>query len=222
MVRSNLTRLVLAGALTLMAACSAADQSVAPLAKQTRPIGAPSPDVIMDFVAPDSLSVDFTVTPSGGMFVLGKHAVFFPDHGICDPATSSYGPGEWDAPCTPLDAPIQFHAEVRGSPNGETWIDFTPAVRFVPTDDPNQTVWMMMKVGADVDADNYQGFAMLWTPNSNTDEVVNEAASDSTLKTYIDLQRDVVFRRVKHFSGYLVGSTVRGGYESLDDIVPLY
>lgn len=222
MVRSNLTRLVLAGALTLMAACSAADQSVAPLAKQTRPIGAPSPDVIMDFVAPDSLSVDFTVTPSGGMFVLGKHAVFFPDHGICDPATSSYGPGEWDAPCTPLDAPIRFHAEVRGSPDGETWIDFTPAVRFVPTDDPNRTVWVMMKVGADVTADNYQGFGMLWMPNGSTTELVNEAATDSSLKTYIDLERDVVFRRVKHFSGYLVGSTIEASDDLLSAIVPLY
>ena len=222
MVRSNLTRLVLAGALTLMAACSAADRTVAPLAKQTRPIGAPSPDVIIDFVAPDSLSVDFTVTPSGGMFVLGKHAVFFPDHGICDPATSSYGPGEWDAPCTPLDAPIQFHAEVRGSPNGETSIDFTPAVRFVPTDDPNRTVWVMMKVSADVTADNYLGFGMLWMPNGNPLELVNEAASDSSLKTYIDIQRDVVFRRVKHFSGYLVGSTIESSEDILSDIVPLY
>lgn len=222
MVRSNLTRLVLAGALTLMAACSAADQSVAPLAKQTRPIGAPSPDVIMDFVAPDSTSVDFTVTPSGGMFVLGKHAVFFPDHGICDPATSSYGPGEWDAPCTPLDAPMKFHAEVRASANGETWVDFTPAVRFVPTTDPNRTVWMMMKVGTDVTAENYSGFGMLWMPNGVTTEVVNEAATDSTLRTYIDIQRDVVFRRVKHFSGYLVGSTIESSEQVLSDIIPLF
>lgn len=222
MVRSNLTTLLLAGALILMAACTAADQSVAPLAKQTRPLGAPSPEVIMDFVAPDSLSVDFTVTPSGGMFVLGKHAVFFPDHGICDPATSSYGPREWDAPCRPLDAPIRFHAEVRGSDDGETWIDFTPAVRFVPTNDPNRTVWVMMKVGTDVTAENYRGFGMLWMPTSNPREVVNEAAGDPSLRTYIDVQRDVVFRRVKHFSGYLVGSTVADAEGALTDIVPLF
>lgn len=222
MVRSNLTRLALAGAVTLMAACTAADQSVAPLARQTRPLGAPSPDVIMDFVAPDSTSVDFTVTPSGGMFVLGKHAVFFPDHGICDPATSSYGPGEWDAPCTPLDAPIKFHAEVRASANGETWVDFTPAVRFVPSTDPNRTVWMMMKVGTDVTAENYSGFGMLWMPNGVTTEVVNEAATDASLRTYIDIQRDVVFRRVKHFSGYLVGSTIESSEEVLADVVPLF
>lgn len=222
MVRSNLSRLVLAGAVTLTAACSAADQSVAPQARQSLPLGAPSPDVIMDFVAPDSVSVDFTVTSTGGMFVLGNHAVFFPEGAICDPATSSYGPGEWDKPCTPLAQPLQFHAEVRAADDGQTWIDFTPAVRFVPTDDPARTVWVMIKAGTDVTSDNYQDFGMLWMPNGKTDEVVNEAATDPSLRTYVDVTRDVVFRRVKHFSGYLVGSTIEGAEGTLSDIIPVY
>lgn len=219
MVRSNLTRLVLAGSVALTAACSAADQSVAPLAQRTMPAGAPSFDVIIDAVAPDSLSVDFTVTPTGGMFVLGKHAVYFPANSICDPATSSYGPGEWDAPCTPLATDMKFHAEIRGSETGETWIDFTPAVRFVPTDDPNQKVWAIMNVGTDITRENYTRFAMHWTPESSTDIVVNEGARDETLRTYIDLTNDIVFRRVKHFSGYLVGSTIEGTEETLFEII---
>src|ERR687884_341265 len=108
------------------------------------PAGAPGKallDVIVDSVAPDSLSADFTVTPTGGTFVLGAHAVVFPDHAICDPATSGYGPDTWDQPCTPLEEPIQIHAEVRNE-LGRTWVDFTPELRFVPTDDPNHYVWV--------------------------------------------------------------------------------
>lgn len=226
MFRSNRSfmRLTLTAAVALLAACSAADQAVAPAVKHTaRPAGAPSLDVITNSVAPDSLSADFTVTPSGGMFVLGNNAVYFPANSICDPATSSYGPGHWEDACTPLDHAIDFHAEVRrDSVSGKSWVDFTPAVRFVPTTDPNQVVWMMMKPGVDLTADNYTAYGMQWMPDGTPDLAVNEALSDSDLKTYVDLDRDVVFRRVKHFSGYIVFTAVGTDTGSLDTTIPLF
>lgn len=225
MFRSNrsLKRLTLFTAVALLAACSAADQAVAPAVRHTaRPAGAPSLDVITNSVAPDSLSADFTVTPSGGMFVLGNNAVYFPANSICDPATSSYGPEHWDEPCTPLDHAIDFHAEVRRNDAGQSWVDFTPAVRFVPTDDPNQTVWVMMKAGTDVTTDNFAEFGMQWMPNGTPDVTVNEASSDSELKTYVDLDRDVVFRRVKHFSGYIICTAKTSIDNALSDIIPLW
>jgi hypothetical protein len=224
MFRSNRSfmRLTLVSAVALLAACSAADQAVAPAVKHSaRPAGAPSLDVITNAVATDSLSADLTVTPSGGMFVLGSNAVYFPDHAICDPETSSYGPGHWDDPCEPLDRPIDLHAEVRHNDAGQTWVDFTPALRFVPTSDASKTVWMMMKPGADITSENYQEFGMQWMPNGVPDEAVNEAATDADLKTYVDLDRDVVFRRVKHFSGYIVWS-VKSTVELADDVIPLW
>jgi hypothetical protein len=225
MFRSNRSfmRLTLTSAVALLAACSAADQAVAPTVRHSaRPAGAPSLDVVTNSVAPDSMSADFTVTPSGGMFSLGNNAVYFPANSICDPATSSYGPGEWDAPCTPLDHDMAFHAEVRrDTASGQTWVDFTPAVRFVPTDDPNQTVWMLMKAGVDVTNDNYVGLAMQWMPTGSPDLAVDEASTDSSLKTYVDIERDVVFRRVKHFSGYIV-FTAKANEGSLDETIPLF
>lgn len=225
MFRSNRSfmRLTLTSAVALLAACSAADQAVAPAVRHTaRPAGAPSLDVVTNSVAPDSLSADFTVTPSGGMFSLGNNAVYFPANSICDPATSSYGPGTWDDACTPLDRPIDFHAEVRrDTVSGQTWVDFTPAVRFVPTDDPNQTVWMLMKAGVDVTDANYVGLAMQWMPTGSPSLAVDEASTDSSLKTYVDIQRDVVFRRVKHFSGYIV-FTAKADTGVLDETIPLF
>ena len=221
MFRSNRSfiRLTLISAVALLAACSAADQVVAPTVNRaTRPAGAPSADVIINTVAPDSLSADFTVTPSGGLFVLGAHAVFFPDHSICDPSTSGYGPDQWDAPCTPLDQPIDFHAEVRKDADGNTWVDFTPAVRFVPTDDPNHTVWMMMKAGADITSSNYQNFGMRWLPNGTLVGSVDESLTDSTLRSFVDIDHDIVFRRVKHFSGYGIGTDIVSDAGSLVDV----
>ena len=154
-------------AVALLAACSAADQAVAPTLQRTaRPANAPSLDVLVNAVAPDSLSADITVTPTGGMFVLGANAVYFPANSICDPATSTYGPGHWDDPCAPLTQPINFHAEVRRNVAGQTWVDFTPAVRFVPTTDPSQVVWMMMKAANTVTSSNFGAFAIQWLPKS--------------------------------------------------------
>lgn len=225
MFRSNrsLMRLASIAAVALLAACSAADQVAAPnLHRVAMPAGAPSMDVIVNAVAPDSLSADFTVTPTGGTFVLGAHAVFFPDHAICDPATSGYGPGLWDAACTPLDQPINFHAEVRKDSTGRSWVDFTPAVRFVPTTDPNRTVWVMMKAGTDITPSNYMNFGMRWMPSGLPNETVDESVTDSTLRSYVDIQKDIVFRRVKHFSGYMVGADVAVAPGTLIGVVPTF
>ena len=224
MFRSNRSfmRLTLITSVALLAACSAADQAVAPTVNHAvRPAGAPSLDVITNSVAADSMSADVTVTPSGGMFVLGNNAVYFPANSICDPATSTYGPGHWDDPCDALTTPINFHAEIRRNAAGQSWVDFAPAVRFVPTNDPSQTVWMMMKPGADITLANYAAFGMEWMPTGSPDVTVNEAATDATVKTYIDLTRDIAFRRVKHFSGYIVVDAVPSD-ASLNDIIPLW
>lgn len=207
MLRSNLTRLGLAGGLILLAACSAADQVTSPkYNKVPRPAGAPSLDVIVNSVAPDSASADFTVTPSGGMFVLGAHAVYFPANSICDPETSSYGPGEWDAACTPLDRPIDIHAELRRTADGQSWLDFTPSLRFVPSDDQNAAVWVLMKLNSDATPENYRAYGMRWAPVFlDSSSQVDESVQDPSLRTYIDVERDIVFRRIKHFSGYVVG-----------------
>jgi hypothetical protein len=230
MLRSNFTRLGLAGGLILLAACSAADQVTSPtFSRSARPAGAPSLDVIVNAIAPDSASADFTVTPSGGMFVLGAHAVYFPANSICDPEVSSYGVGEWDAPCVPLDRPIDIHAEMRRSADGQSWLDFTPSLRFVPTDNPNGNVWVLMKLNSDATAENYFQYGIRWAPRFLGEEQVNEALFDPSLKTYIDIERDIVFRRIKHFSGYVAtdghseeptaGGLIGGALDSLIEIV---
>lgn len=218
MLRTKFSNLNLMGVVLILAACSAADRASAPTqGRIAMPDGAPSLDVIVNSTAPDSTSAEFTVTPSGGMFVLGKHAVYFPDHSICDPATSGYGPEYWNAPCTPLDTPIDFHAEIRTDGNGGAWVDFTPSVRFAP----EANVWILMKTGREANESNVQNLALLWAPGLESAERVNEASFDPSLKTYVDMQRSIVFRRIKHFSGYIVAFDVP--VESvLDEVIPLW
>jgi hypothetical protein len=195
----------------LLAACT--DRALGP--KPTLPPGAPRPDIIMNVVAPDSMSADFTVTPSGGTFILGQHAVVFPANSICDPATTAYGPDQWDQPCTPVDTAVTFHAEIRGDSVG-SGIYFSPSVRFVPTDDPNQYVWLLLKVPGALNTTEPQRFPMMWQPDGST-ENIDEAATDPTLKTYLWTGGGIAFRRIKHFSGY----NCWGFTTELSDVVPV-
>jgi len=78
-----------------------------------------------------------------------------------------------------------------------------------------------MKAGVDVTDANYVGLAMQWMPTGSPDLAVDEASTDSSLKTYVDIERDVVFRRVKHFSGYIV-FTAKTDSGTLDETIPLF
>ena len=226
--RRNVGAIVL---LALSLAACADNEVVAPdalpwggLSVGRAPAGIPSADIIMHSVADDSLSAEFTVTPTGGIFTLGAHAIYFPANSICDPATSTYGPGEWDAPCTPLTEPIRFRAEIRHL-DGRSWVDFSPAVRFVPTDEPTNAVWLYMKTASfstdpDTALSMLRRMSVLYSATLG-DPGINEALTDPSLKTYVWLDGGVAFRRIKHFSGYNVYSGRSEDTELLEDDIEL-
>jgi hypothetical protein len=138
--------------------------------------------------------VDFTVTPAGGVFFLGRNAIVFPANAICDPATSSYGAGTWDDQCAPLTTPLKIHATVRTATAG-TWVDFKPSLRFVPSTDSHSWVYMYMASKNPI----------LFAPSLGA-LGVDDAVADATVKTYFDSRRDYTLRRIKHFTGYMTSS----------------
>jgi len=184
-----------------------APQAAAPAPMSLAPQGRPHLDLVGGL--PDSASVDFVISPNGGIVDLGNHAVVFPANSVCDPATSSYGPGTWDAPCSPLQAPIKVHAEVRRT-NGQTAVDFTPSLRFVPSNDPARWVWLVLYTPSAVGQSDLSGFNILWESAPGA-PAIDETPLDSSLRTYIDTWQGLSLRRIKHFSGY-----VEGGYISLE------
>ena len=175
---------------------SAPHGSSAPATMSLAPAAAPQ----LSKVGQDADDVDFTVTPNGGVFQLGKHAVVFPARSICDPSVSSYGPGTWDDPCVPLKGALKIHATIRTAKLG-TWIDFSPSLRFVPSDDPKQWVYIYMYTPGAIGASDLSPFSILWAPAMGA-SAVNEAAADASLRTYVDTKTGVAMRRTKHYSSY--------------------
>ena len=158
----------------------------------------PASLITVQYVAEDSLSATFTVDSGGGTFELGPHAIHFPQNAICEPLTSTYGLGEWDQPCTPTERTLTIHATIVHA-NGREWIDFAPALRFVP----DRPVWLWMKVDPSYDADAAPPLNMLWMPAPGL-PAIDESVEDPSLATQHSSEHAVVYRRIKHFSGYMV------------------
>ena len=159
--------------------------------------------------APDGRSADLIVEPSGGVFYLGKHALYFPANTICDPAISTYGPTEWDKPCTTITQPIQIRAELREQ-DGRSWIDFSPHLRFAPSEDDHRWVYLFMttKPPEGKRLSGAHAPPILWSPAIGVPGI-DESLLDETLRTKWDKKLGGVYRRIEHFSGYNVWSGFR-------------
>lgn len=163
-----------------------------PVSTMAAPEGAPQ--LSLSAHTGNNADVEFTVTPAGGVFFMGSNAVVFPANSICDPSTSSYGDGTWDDTCTPLSTPLTIRATVR-SANGATWVDFSPSIRFVPSEHSRQWVYMYMA------SEN----AILFAPAIGA-LGVDDAADDATVRTFLDSHDGYTLRRIKHFTGYMTSS----------------
>jgi hypothetical protein len=156
-------------------------------------------------------STSFTVTSTGGTFQIGGlYSVNFPANSICDPTTSTYGPGTWDDPCTTL-APGQSVTitATYGFSGGGLGVDFSPPLRF----NPNTQV----TIATSAYAFSLTTFANFFAANPQTLHFLGiyyepslggagqtDAGLDPSLVTHVNLNTGLVWRRIKHFSGYNV------------------
>jgi hypothetical protein len=211
---------VVASALVIGVVTGCSDNSVvapaaptgAPTSMFSAPTGHPSLSLSGENAA--NGTSQFTVNPAGGVYFVGNHALVFPARSICNPATSSYGPGEWDAPCTPLNRPLTITARV-STVSGVRAVDFSPEIRFVPSSNPARWVWLFMYTPEARSAHDLSAFNIMFAPSLGATPV-NDAAQDATLRTYVDPRSGVSFRRIRHFTGYIVmtGFTDDAGSDS--------
>ena len=184
----------------LLVGCDAA--STAPGSTEF-PNGAPTPAIIMKYMAEDSSSADFVVTPTGGYFNLGPHGVYFPPNAICDPESSGYGVEFWDKRCKTLRDDIQIHAEIRYV-DGKHIVDFTPSLRFKPSNRKSEWTYIYLRVGpgqSGTASYSQDDLNILWFPFMGA-EGIDESIDDPTQRTF--LYSGYAVRRIKHFSGYQV------------------
>jgi hypothetical protein len=192
--------------MTVLAGCSdnvaapAAAPSASPTSMMQAPAGRPTLSLSND--RKDNEETDFSVSPRGGVYRIGNHAVVFPAYSICEPSTANYAAKDWDADCAPATRPIKVHAVVKKD-GQRTWVDFSPELRFVPAASPSRWVWLFINTPAARHATgDLSRFNILYA-ESIGGVTTNDALHDATLRTYVDTKSGMTFRRIEHFSGYL-------------------
>lgn len=204
-------RIVIAGAAIAAAGCS--DWATAP--GNDRSI-APSDRPSLDYDGAELFggfrSVTFTLTSAGGSFSIGDlYTLNVPAGAVCN-LESSYGPATWDSPCDLLaDGESIPVTATYGFSYGAPVVDFSPDLRF----SPDVSVTLSTDLYAQI-LTTFRGyfegnlwalryFGINYTSDLGATSTV-DAATDSSVITHINLQSGVVWRRVKHFSGYNVAS----------------
>lgn len=204
--------LLIAGSAFIAAACS---DAVAP-ARPTSQAELSATAALVPFVGFNASLYDraqtyrFKLSANGGKAKIGAYTLTYGANAVCDPATSSYGPTEWQKRCKTLSKSITIVARFWVE-DGRTYADFSPDIRF----DPSRNVTISTRVpglrGADLTDELRSAYAVGYTRVVDGYRYfIDEAADDPSLATVFGMKgrhaNGLVSRRVLHFSGYYVRS----------------
>jgi hypothetical protein len=205
-------RLTSALVLTALAAAAGCGDNVSPTA--TAPTSTPQgPAAVRSLGGLGGSSYSFDISPNGGVYWLGQYLLLVPAHAVCDPTTSSYGPGTWNQPCTAASGSIHVTASI-STIDGRDYLDFSPHLRFVPSSSPSGWVTIhTFRLAAIGGHGDLRRFAILFSDTPGG-PVVDESATDPTLATHVNTLTGAVWRRVEHFTGYNVHTGM------IDDCTP--
>ncbi len=137
-------------------------------------------------------------------FALGPNHLDIPGKSVCDLLLSGYGEDYWDKPCNPQTLPVTLTVVIKNAASDHPSINFFPAMRFNPS--KNVQLYMYAPRVSEHDAKNW---LMSYCPDLG--ECFDESLTDGSLTTVIDYKHEMLFRRVKHFSGYTVAERAEDG-----------
>ena len=148
-------------------------------------------DTAVSLIQLDVNNADSFLLPDGAK-------ISFPAGSVCDVETTSYGPTEWDQPCTPQRDSVNITVKAWVDAEGHPRLDFSPRMRFNPAADPV----VISMVTADPAGTS---LGIRYCPEGAT-ECVDESIADADLQTFFTPATGTYFRRVKHFSGYNIAA----------------
>ena len=154
-------------------------------------------------VTDGTYSVTFDPTQNQS-FSLGPNRLDMPAYAICALVTSGYGAAYWNTGCRPQTQPVTLTVVIKGAATSNPSVNFSPAMRFNPT----KTVQLFM-YAPNVSRNDARNWLMFYCPDGG--KCLDESTTDSSLATFIDYTNNILFRRVKHFSGYTVAERADDG-----------
>jgi hypothetical protein len=212
MARSRIFTLATLAAAVLLAGCSS--EVTAPSAaksisqQRSSPFAPTDAQKALIGISDGTYSLRFNPTQDNS-FTLGANNLSLPANAVCKlDGTSGYGAEYWNQSCVPETDSVTISVVITDAATDHPRLDFYPAMRFNPA--TNVSLYIYAPVGLDA-------FMKSWVMRycDATGSCRNEALTDPDLATYADLNTQMVFRRIKHFSGYVIA-----GYD--DPALTLY
>ncbi len=210
-MRRNTLSLLVGAVAALAVACT--DSTVAPARSANSLSAAASPSLSTGGINQNrTLIGTIELSPNGGTYHVGDFDIVMPAGAVCDPATTKYGARYWDNDCTALTSSITVSVTAKKQ-GKRVSVDFQPDLRFRPA-----AGWVVIQTSAYSDlltsasmrqlspsSGFFENFSIQYVPTGGGKEL-NEFRStgDASLLTHVDLRTGLVWRRVKHFSGYTV------------------
>ena len=138
----------------------------------------------------------FQIDPSQAQSLqFGASHLDIPANAVCDLTTSSYGVGTWNDACQAQTDTFTITAVVKDAATDHPSVEFEPALRFSP--EANVNLYLYVTDQATLDNSKVMKYC-------NATGCVDESVADPDLRSNVDVANKVVFRRIKHFSGYVV------------------
>jgi len=210
-MRRNTLYLLVGAVAALAVACR--DSAVAPARSATSLSAAASPSLSAGGANQNrTLLGTIELSPNGGTYHVGDFDIVMPAGAVCDPATTKYGARYWNDDCAPAASSVTVNVVAKKQGKGVS-VDFQPDLRFRPA-----AGWVMIQTNAfsnlltspavrqlSPSAGFFENFSIQYVPTGSIRQL-NEFRStgDPSLLTHVDLRTGLVWRRVKHFSGYIV------------------
>ena len=194
--------------LAAASACSDATSAPRTVERPAFDIQALQPDAsrgVGDRGSPNDENVlTFKIDPNvASTYAFGENWIYFPARSICDPSTSGYGAGLWDAPCAALNQPINVTVKW-SSKGGYSYATFSPQLRFVPANAQSPSRWVVLSLHTQKKLHASDLYSILY--DAGNKGWVDETPSDATLRAWLDPLHNSVVRRIKHFSGYMLAA----------------
>jgi hypothetical protein len=199
--RSRIFTLATLAAAVLLAGCSS--EVTAPSAaksisqQRSSPFAPTDAQKALIGISDGTYSLRFNPTQDNS-FALGANSLSLPANAVCKlDGTSGYGAEYWNQSCVPETDSVTISVVITDAATDHPRLDFYPAMRFNPA--TNVSLYIYVPVGLDA-------FMKSWVMRycNAAGACRNEAITDPDLATYADLNTQMVFRRIKHFSGYVI------------------
>jgi hypothetical protein len=189
------------------------DSAVAPARSATSLSASAAPSLSSSVSNPNrTLLGTIELSPNGGTYHVGDFDVIMPAGAVCEPAVTKYGKKHWDDDCIAARRTITVNVIAKKQGNRVS-VDFQPDLRFRPS-----AGWVLIQTSAyrelltsqnvrqlSTSSSFFNNFAIYYVPTGGKSQIDElQSTGDGSLVTHVDLRSGLVWRRVKHFSGYLV------------------